>query len=242
MSSFTFNGISSTLAAHKITSVLRVDRPLSPGQEANLVRIIGRDGAYFLSKDRRIKTIPVLLAVNAETIQARQAAIRAIANWVETENEAALIFNDEPTIRDMCHGAVDAVIPDYKSPTAAYVLVNFVNYYGYSEKTATSDGTTNNGTLKTPVRLTATIKTDPASSYKITLAQTGEFVLLTHALAIDDVIVIDTNKRTVTVNGADARAGVSFDSDFFFLVVGLNTLQQVPSSGWLSLLYRERYK
>ncbi len=242
MSSFTFNSISSTLAAHKITSVMRADRPLSPGQEAKLLRILGRDGAYFLRKDRNVKSIPVLVVVQGATIQERQAAIRAISAWVDTDEAAALIFYDEPNLRDMCHGAVDAVIPDNVSPTTAYVMLNFTNYDSYSESTSTSTASPNNGTMKTPVKITATMVED-ASSLKIIASETGEYILLTTTLVIGDEIIIDTNTRTVTLNGADARGYVSFGSTKGLkLPVGAFSFTAVPASTTTAAVFRERWK
>lgn len=98
----------------------------------------------------------------------------------------------------------------------------------------------NDGTRPCPVRITATM-TEAVSELKITLAETGEFILLTRALNIGNVVIIDTNARTITVNGADARADVSFTSTWFALPSGAFTVTADPASTGIFILYRERW-
>ena len=97
----------------------------------------------------------------------------------------------------------------------------------------------NDGTRPCPVRITATM-TEAAPSLKVSLLP-SEFILLTRALNIGNVVIIDTNARTITVNGADARADVSFTSTWFALPIGAFTLTAVPASTVLSITYRVRW-
>lgn len=98
------------------------------------------------------------------------------------------------------------------------------------------------GTMKTPVQITATMVSNSAS-LKITLEETGEYILLTTALVIGDVVVIDTNKHTVTLNGVDAREYVSFNSTYFSLPPdAVFTLIPTPADTTITTVFRERYK
>ena len=329
----TFNSIASTTSALDIISVMRVYRPISPGHQARIMDITGMDGVIYQAKDRRPLYITCRIALRSASYTAKRAAAREIAAWLDTDELAPLVFDDESDKRYM------AVVLDEIDVEEIALLGKFdVTFFvpsGYAESTTTKTTSPNEGTAETPCIITVTMTADD-SSLKITLDETGEFILLNHdlyeekaetqtlylggatggtftigkpgdtatldhdvsaatleaalegiygagnvtvtagtdflievvvavgesdleasftnltgatdptltidqAYSVADTVVIDTNLRTVTVNTVDARADVSYLSDFFKLPVGTFTLTPDPAST-VEVEYRERWK
>lgn len=233
----TFNGTASTSASFGIKSVMRVSRPVSPGHEAYLLSITGRDGAFYLGKDRHPLYIPIRFVFQGTTEQDLATKIRAVAAWLDTEDVATLSLSDDTTVQ---YSAIclDRIDPD-QVVLLGFVDVTFLVPSSYRDAPATKTASPNAGTARTPVKITVTMTANSAT-LKVSLSAT-EYVLITTALVIGNVVVIDTNLHTVTLNGVDIRKYVSFGSTYFTLPVGAFTLTPLPAST-VAIVYRERFK
>jgi predicted phage tail component-like protein len=132
----TFNGVSST-AYSDIVSVQNVKRVLSPGARAQVLEIIGREGAYYFGKDRLSQRVSFRLALNSTAIADRRAAIRQIAYWLDTEEPKVLSFTDEPDI--IYYAVLADAIPVDEFATIGFADVSFLIPDGcaYSANTET---------------------------------------------------------------------------------------------------------
>ena len=235
----TFNGTASTDVSLDIGSIMKVARPIYPGARARTQAITGRDGVFFHGKDRREKYIPVRFHFASASMSARRTAVRNLSDWLDVDEPAELIFNDEPAVR--YHAIpVNEIVPD-EVVFLGWAEVNFLVPSGYAESTTTKTASPNEGTLETPVEITATMQ-GASNDLRITLG--SEHILITPdvAFALNDEIIIDTNIHYVTINGSDAREYVSFASTYFKLPVGAFTLTPDPVGTTVEILYRERFK
>ena len=233
----TFNGTPSTDASFGIKVLQKVSRPISSGSRVRTEEITGGDGVYFHGKDRKELYIPVKFYMSATSMANKRTAIRAIAAWLEVDEPAILIFDDEPLKRYYAI-PIDTIDID-EVVYQGYGTVRFLVPSGYAESTSTKTASPNSGTLETPVAITATMVTASAT-LKIDCGD--EHILITTPLVVADEIIIDTNTRYVTLNGADIREYVSFGSDYFKLPVGVFTLTPTPANTTVAVVFRERWK
>lgn len=233
----TFNGTASNNAAFGIESVMRVGRPISPGHRPRLLPTTGRAGTFFLGKDRDPLYLPIRFVFKGTTMQDKRTKSRAIAAWLDTPDVATLSFSDDPDIQ---YSAICVDRIDIEEVTVlGFADVTFFVPSSYAEAPATKTASPNAGTVETPVQITVTM-TANSPTLKVSLS-VSEYVLITTALVIGDVVVIDTNLHTVTLNGDDARQYVSFNSTYFALPVGAFTLTPLPAST-VAIVFRERWK
>ena len=78
---------------------------------------------------------------------------------------------------------------------------------------------TNNGWVTTYPEFTIT---GPATNPRITNADTGEFLLVSTTLTASDTLIINTDFRTVTLNGINRRALLSNNSTWFAAPPGIS--------------------
>ena len=100
---------------------------------------------------------------------------------------------------------------------------------------------TNGGNFGTFPVITITGAGENPTIYSVT---TGQSLTINVTLAAGDELVIDCENGTVTLNGADALAYLSTDSQFIQLAAGANTIQVTDDSGAsldLDVVFEYRY-
>jgi len=102
--------------------------------------------------------------------------------------------------------------------------------YSQDLSTMVDSGTaTNGGNFRTPMKITiekiANSPPDvPPPSPTISNTTTGDSITLATSLAEGDVLVIDTRRQTVELNGVEKRSSISTSSDWIHLSPGDNAL------------------
>ena len=99
---------------------------------------------------------------------------------------------------------------------------------------------TNSGTKKCYTTITATVE-DAITGLKLTLNETGEYIELDHSFATDDEIIINTQLRTITKNGADITDDLEMESTYFMLPVGTYTIIADTEDVYMKIEHRERW-
>ena len=240
-----FNGRQSSDPALGIKTWHRVYRQILPGTRDRLLAIPGRDGAYDQGRDLEQLTIPCEFVLRGNSPADLRQYARVVAAWLNVREAKELVFSDEPELRYMARptGPVDME----QIASIGIVKMSFLVPSGYAEAvTATTvTGASGNytGTLPAPVIITLTA----VAGDTLTVTQ-EQFVgppfirLLDQEFAGGETVVIDTEKRLVTVNGADARPGVDIDSDFenFKLLPG-GFVVGAEGGAIESIVYRARF-
>ncbi len=241
-----FNGRQSSDPALGIKIFHRVYRQILPGTRDRLLAIPGRDGAYDQGRDLEQLTIPCEFVLRGNSPADLRQYARVVAAWLNVREAKELIFSDEPELRYMARptGPVDME----QIASIGIVKMSFLVPSGYAEAvTATTvTGASGNytGTLPAPTIITLTA----AAGDSLTVTQDQysapkPFIrLLDQEFVGGETVIIDTEKRLVTVNGADARPGVDIDSDFenFALLPGAFSVG-AEGGAVESIVYRERY-
>ena len=250
MRTITYNGKVSTAADLGIKSVQKITRQAYPGAQMRGLSIPGLAGIRYLGKDRNSSTQAFRLWMTGDTYPQKREYIRKIVAWLDIDDEASLVFSDEPDKRYMAV-LISEINPE-EMALDGFLDVAFLVPSSYAEavtpKTVSVYPATNAGTAPAPCKITATVTAvGGVASLRINLLSagqaTGEFVLLSRALSQNNVVVIDTQKRIVTVNGVDARVDVGVTSKYFKLPPGQFSFTTAPSSGIsIQTEYRELWK
>lgn len=246
MRTATFNGRQSSDPALGIKIFHRVYRQILPGTRDRLLAIPGRDGIYDGGRDLEQLIIPCEFVLQTTSPAELRQRARAVAAWLNVREAKELIFSDEPELRYMARptGPVDIE----QIIGIGIVKMSFLVPAGYAEAiTATTvNGSSGNypGTLPAPTIITLTA----AAGDGLTVTQDQysapkPFIrLLDQEFVGGETVIIDTEKRLVTVNGADARPGVDIDSDFenFKLLPG-GFVVGAEGGAIESIVYRARF-
>ena len=206
----------------------------------------GAGGGTFILGDGAIWSAPIAFDASAATIEAALEGLYG-AGVVTVAAAGPGAGFDFIVNFDLSVGA-SGLDADFTGLTGATdPALSAVSIYGLAFPAE------NSGTLKTPVLITATMAAVSAT-LKVTLDETGEFILLTPEagdLQIGDIVIIDTNLRTCTINGIDAREDISFTSTWFMLPAGglvagvmtpaQFTISALPISTDLEITFRERF-
>jgi len=248
MSTTTFNGQASTRPEFGIISWTKIVRPALPDTRDRLLTVPGRRGVWDLGHDRAEIAISCEFVVRADSHELLRDRIRAIAAWLSVSGARELTFSDEPGIRYMARPSGLVSAEKIAGTAISTCQVTFLVPSGYAEAvTATTiTGSSGNytGTLPAPMKITLTA----AAGEALTITQ-GQYSspapfirLLDQGFEGGEVVIIDTEKRLVTVNGADARPGVDIDSDFenFKLLPG-GFVVGAEGGAIESIVYRARF-
>ncbi len=242
----TFNGRQSNDLALGIKIFHRVYRQILPGTRDRLLTIPGRDGAYDQGRDLEQLTIPCEFVLRGNSPADLRQYARVVAAWLNVREAKELIFSDEPELRYMARptGPVDME----QIVSAGIVNVSFLVPAGYAEAVTptiiTGSTGTYGGTIPAPVEIVLTAAS--GVSLKVTQGQYSAprpFIrLLDQEFEGGETVIIDTEKRLVTVNGADARPGVDIDSDFENFVLLPGAFAIGAEGGVIeNIVYRARY-
>lgn len=232
----TFNGVAST-AFPEIVSIMRVSRPLGPDMVLQASEIVGRDGIYFFSKNRKPLFISFRIATVTASASDRRALARLLSAWLDSAAPAALSFSDEAGKRYQAV-LVDGVNFD-EFAALGFADVTFFVPSGFAEATSTKSASPNAGTMPTPVIITATLG-GSASAFQITRG--SQYLRFEDSLVASDVLGFNTETGLVTKNGADARNRLTYASDFFLLPVGAFSFTVSPGGTPYTISFRERWK
>lgn len=238
-----------------MSSVTFCGRPLSPlvnaevewpaahSLAAETARVPGRPGLALLSADVEPLELRVRLHLDAPealTFAERAEVRRTIRAWLLADGGGTLAVPGEPGLE--WHDAVCAGSTGWPTPLAdASATVTFLCLdpiaYG-AERSSAGDAFEVGGTWPTQpvVELTATA----GSGASVACVATGERVELARTLAAGDLVRVDCAAQTVAVNGVDATADVTLESDFFGLAPGRAALSFSGCSSHL-VLWRERW-
>lgn len=250
MTIVTFNGQTSISPKFGILSWTKIVRPALPDTRDRLLTVPGRGGVWDMGHDRAELTIPCEFVVKADSHELLQQRIRAIAAWLGIDGVRELTFSDEPGIRYMARPAGLVTADKVAGTKVCACRANFLVPFGYAESISptiiTGSSGSYSGTLPAPMVITLTAAATPGDSLTITQGQYSSpapFIrLLDQGFEGGEVVIIDTEKRLVTVDGADARPDVDIDSDFenFVLLPGAFV---ISAEGGVveSIVYRERY-
>lgn len=87
-----FNGIDFT----QIITINDIKRPILPSQRLTTKSIVGRHGAFFFQKQSDALEIEVKITIRGSNPSDLRNKIRDLADKLDTDQPAPLIFNDEP--------------------------------------------------------------------------------------------------------------------------------------------------
>jgi predicted phage tail component-like protein len=242
----TFNGRQSSDPALGIKTWHRVYRSVLSGTRDRLLTIPGRDGVYDGGCDLEQIIIPCEFVLQAASPAEFRQRAREVAAWLNVRDAKELIFSDEPNLRYMARptGPVDME----QIVSAGIVNVSFLVPAGYAEAvtatTVTGDSGNYAGTLPTPmiINLSATA----GGTLTVTQGQHSTpmpFIkLVDQAFEGGEDVVIDTEKRLVTVDGVDARPDVDIESDFENFVPDPGAFKIGAQGGTVqNIVYRARF-
>lgn len=242
---FVFGGTKSS--DKNIDDLTYVSRPLQCGTKDYITPIPGSPGAIYHGADIRESIIRVRGYSKASTMAGRIEIIRSLQKWLVGSDLQQLIFSDEEDKFYMAKLMGEAT-PSIRGLLMFWDLSFLVPdgcAYAVTPKTVTfplepmDEEAVNAGSTACPCTITCTLD-DDVDFLKITIAETGEFIHLNRALSAGDEILIDTGQRFVAVNGADARADITYLSSYFTLSPGEFTLTAVPDIP-LTVTFRERW-
>ena len=247
---FTFNGVHVTNASLGVLrQTVRTIFPLLPETMDHSLEIAGCDGAYDQGYTYKSRPIRAQFLIRRNTPEELLQYARTVAAWLNVIEAKPLTLDREPDkfylARPRGGVPLDRILRSGGFCDVLFIAFN-PKAFALDAVTDAATGTIqaeNTGTLSCPVLITATMAA-VSSTLKITLDETDEFILLTPEagdLQIGDTVIIDTNLRTCTINGVDARDDISFSSTWFWLPVGEFTLSALPVSTDLEITYRERF-
>lgn len=242
---FTFDGKHTSAAALGITYVYKKERHILPASTARTVSIPGMRGVHYMGSDRDPLMFSIDFSVEGSSITDIRRKAEAIAAWLDVDEPKLLVFDDDPNRQYYAIPTNRVTAEQIERFQLAQVAFLVPDAYRWATATKTSGD--NEGTKPTPCTITCTIAAQ-TESLKVTLQETGQFVLLQRdavrwnvTLQAGDEVVIDTAKQLTTVNGVDARAGVAALSNYFELPVGEYTLVPDPAATTVAVEFRERW-
>ena len=190
----------------------------------------GRPGVYMRKKrivKQRTFTVPVLLHdldMNYNELKEDLAA------WLIHDEPKPLIFDDEPN--RIYYAVVDGAfnpedIVTFGKGTIPFVCPNPYKY-GFEESIILGNF---------PIRNEGTVETSPIFSVKfiagasefIFTHQNGKFVRIIYNFSVNDLLVVDMDKRKITINNNVKMTTLDLNSNWFSLNPGKNEI--IVSSG-----------
>ena len=216
--------------------VIDIKRPLLPPSGVVSSSIIGRSGTFLFSKRLEAKKVRVFLRINASNKAIFRQRVRELAHLLHTEDEARLVFTDEPD------KYVNALIIDDsdidETPVFGDVEVKFYcpNPFWYAINdnifTFTSTGTHNLPRAGTaPSNPLITVRgTSTAANGRITFnANSGQQVMAYQGvLASNQTLVIDSELMTAFIENTNGSRTAVLNRlttlNFIVLRSGANTL------------------
>jgi predicted phage tail component-like protein len=215
--------------------VLKVTRSVLPPSSNKLMEIDGKSGALFISKKHGVKKIEVEVAILGDYVSKK----RDIADWLDADKPEALILSDEPDKTDFALIDGDTDMDEILDNGFGTITFICPDPYSVGADRTVNAGTINyGGTAETFPVVTATA-TASASQFSITNGDDN--VTVNAPVVAGDVLMIDMSKGKVTKNGTLIMSTVTFESEFWSLKKGTNTV--TSSAGFTTVLdFKERFK
>ena len=194
----------------------KIRRPIMASVNPTFESVPGRSGEAFKTVKRDGYDLVVDMWIRSEHRREVAEARHKLAAMLWTEEPAPLYLPDDPTryLMAIVSGATDLDEITDDCPNASVTFhIGDPDYHGQSRRISTT-GTAAfsvGGTLPASIKVTA--KPAAGSSWRITNADTGEFVEVAQTLTADSEIVLDFANEKATVNGS--VASLSIMSDFF---------------------------
>ncbi|MGE7650472.1 distal tail protein Dit [Peribacillus frigoritolerans] len=221
MRTFTFNGIKKD---YLIPLFGNNREPWAP-VERQYQEIPGRPGSYMRNKrivKQRSLPVPVLIHdLNMDYNELKED----LAEWLIHDEAKPLIFEDEPN--RIYYAVVDGAFNPEDIVVFGKGTIPFVcpDPYKYGPEETIILGTPpiqNVGTVEShPV---FSIKfTAPVSEFKLTHGN-GKFVRVIYNFVANDLLVIDMNKRKITINNNVRMTSLDLNSNWFSFQPGNNTI------------------
>lgn len=243
MKGITFNGRHSSQISG-ITDVTRYGFPLLPDMENKTVKMTGMDGEIDGGKTSSSRPFEVEFLIDGDSIEDYFLKTLEIEKWLNTNDAKQFIFDVLPD-RYLMARVTKGINPD-RVASYSKAVVEFTAFSPYFESIYENTKTivlgtkyTYTGSKETPLDFTITA-TAASSTFRLTHSESGKFILINKAIAIGDVIHINTGDRIVTVNGLDVRDVTDVKSRFFKISDDF-TFTTNSTSPTIVLKYRERW-
>ena len=225
---FTFNSVSSDDFG---ISVIDFRQPILPSYQVNTVEAPARHGAFIGKKNKlAAKTIQVEVFIKADSETDLRLKVREIAAWLYTQEVKPLTydFESDKTYYAILQGDTDLQeVLKYGRGTINFLCPDPFAY-GDVIDSALGASVTYLGTAPTYPTYTVTFSAS-ASNWQLTQGS-GQYIKVVDNFIAGDVLVINTQTGKITVNGQLSLNILDFNSVFFPLEKGVNTLTVTPSS------------
>lgn len=216
-------------------------RPILPPVEVEADKVPGRDGTRFRSAKLGELEIPVAVRLKATSKDDIAELRHKLAAMLRPDSPAPLVLGDDPTRYHMAVLDGSSDLDALWHTGRAELKFRACDPVAYGRKSvvamAASATASVGGTAPTAPVITA--RPSSGSGYRITLAETGEYVQVDAPFTGSQTLMIDCGKQHCTISGASADASVALASDYFELSPGLNRL--VASSGTATVEWEERW-
>lgn len=247
MYGFTFDGRhTSSIAGIDVVMDYNVD--LTPEIENVLVSLPKRDGVLDFGRRLKERVIPARFLLRGDTIQDYFTKAFAVAAWLNTETVRELHLDAIPNKRIFAR--LSKKIDADRFARVGFVDVEFLCPDGFFESTvertfvaAQNTNYTNGGTKEIKPKFSIKFTAAKASPFRLDLKGTNKFILVNTDFALNDILVIDLQNRTVTKNGADIRKFVDISSSIATFEIPSGTFQIAANTATveITMTFRERW-
>lgn len=235
----TFNGVaSSTLSLEHCVPRISI----LPERIGSAITIQGRDGSFDFNNDSYApRIVPVDCLLKASTEAELTNRIAAISVWLS--GSGYLVFDSDTTKR--WYAKVYSDGGRNFIPLATLFTVNF-EAQPYAEDVTETTGAIGSAiNYGSAIEFYPTIEitmTSAATSVRVTLTSTAEYVLVTDSIENADVISFNMATGLVTNNSVSCMDKVSIASLFFGVPTGTQTISVTTDGTYTAAIkYRKRY-
>lgn len=227
-----------------ITDVIRYGFPLLPAMENKTVKMAGMDGEIDGGKTSSSRSFEVEFLIDGDTIEDYFTKTFSIEDWLNVDEAKQFIFDALPD-RYLMARPTSIVEPD-RSGAFSKAVVTFTAFKPWFEGLSLLTKTivkgtkyTYGGNKPTPPIFNITVN-EALSFFRISHTETGKFILINHAIAAGDAILINADTRSVMINGVDVRADMDIKSRFFNIEDDY-TFDTNATAATIKVSYRERW-
>lgn len=212
------------------------------------LEVPSREGAYLISGRQKDKELEVLNQLKFTSIPEVKETLRFIAAWQRTDEKVQLIFDDEPDKYELAklNGALN---PSQKGRLVEFTSSFRCDPHAYNLNLTTQAITFPSTTINLPCTsdvlpvFSVTFTNSSATSFKIVNGD-GKYVLVNRWFFNGEVLVIDCEKRAVSLNGIRIMTEVDLSSRFFSIYTGGDPITPIlggAGTAEVSLTYRGRW-